>query len=89
MTCDDNTEAAGFCVECVEYLCATCVEAHQRVKFTKDHTIRQKTDVSQGILANECPYFTSVCEILGASTTKAKSYNGVSAADDPLDLSPM
>lgn len=50
MTCDDNTEAAGFCVNCVEYLCATCVEAHQRVKFTRDHTIRQKADVSQGML---------------------------------------
>ncbi|XP_071378778.1 transcription intermediary factor 1-alpha-like [Centroberyx affinis] len=47
MTCDDNTEAAGFCVDCVEYLCATCVEAHQRVKFTKDHTIRQKEELSQ------------------------------------------
>uniref|UniRef100_A0A8C3G6F0 RING-type E3 ubiquitin transferase n=1 Tax=Cyclopterus lumpus TaxID=8103 RepID=A0A8C3G6F0_CYCLU len=46
MTCDDNTEAAGFCVECVEYLCATCVEAHQRVKFTKDHAIRHKEEVS-------------------------------------------
>ncbi|XP_053175032.1 transcription intermediary factor 1-alpha-like isoform X2 [Scomber japonicus] len=49
MTCDDNTEATGFCVDCVEYLCATCVEAHQRVKFTKDHTIRQKTEVSQEV----------------------------------------
>nr|XP_046250963.1 transcription intermediary factor 1-alpha-like [Scatophagus argus] len=47
MTCDDNTEAAGFCVNCVEYLCATCVEAHQRVKFTRDHTIRQKAEASQ------------------------------------------
>ncbi|XP_008310488.1 transcription intermediary factor 1-alpha-like [Cynoglossus semilaevis] len=45
MTCDDNTEAAGFCVDCVEYLCATCVEAHQRVKFTKDHNIKQKPAV--------------------------------------------
>ncbi|XP_070687094.1 transcription intermediary factor 1-alpha-like [Pempheris klunzingeri] len=49
MTCDDNTEAAGFCVNCVEYLCATCVEAHQRVKFTRDHTIRQKAEVSQEV----------------------------------------
>ncbi|KAF7664214.1 hypothetical protein LDENG_00184620 [Lucifuga dentata] len=47
MTCDDNTEASGFCTDCVEYLCATCVEAHQRVKFTKDHAIKQKTDISQ------------------------------------------
>ncbi|XP_029138658.2 transcription intermediary factor 1-alpha isoform X1 [Labrus bergylta] len=49
MTCDDNTKAAGFCVNCVEYLCATCVEAHQRVKFTRDHTIRQKAEVSQEV----------------------------------------
>ncbi|XP_041650486.1 transcription intermediary factor 1-alpha-like [Cheilinus undulatus] len=49
MTCDDNTEAAGFCVNCVEYLCTTCVEAHQRVKFTKDHTIRQKAEAPQEV----------------------------------------
>lgn len=48
MTCDDNTGAAGFCVDCVEYLCATCVEAHQRVKFTKDHNIKQKPAVLEG-----------------------------------------
>ncbi|XP_061577103.1 transcription intermediary factor 1-alpha-like [Cololabis saira] len=45
MTCDDNAEAAGFCVDCAEYLCAICVEAHRRVKFTKDHIIRQITEV--------------------------------------------
>ena len=48
MSCDDNTEATGYCVECVEFLCVTCIEAHQRVKFTRDHTIRQKEEVSPG-----------------------------------------
>lgn len=46
MSCDDNTEATGYCVECVEFLCVTCIEAHQRVKFTRDHTIRQKEEMS-------------------------------------------
>lgn len=46
MSCEDNTEATGYCVECVEFLCVTCIEAHQRVKFTRDHTIRQKQDMS-------------------------------------------
>uniref|UniRef100_UPI00398F7AF3 E3 ubiquitin-protein ligase TRIM33-like isoform X2 n=1 Tax=Pristiophorus japonicus TaxID=55135 RepID=UPI00398F7AF3 len=45
-SCEDNAEASGFCVECLEWLCKTCIEAHQRVKFTKDHTVRQKEDVS-------------------------------------------
>ncbi|KAM4523181.1 transcription intermediary factor 1-alpha [Fundulus diaphanus] len=46
MSCEDNTEATGYCVECVEFLCLTCIEAHQRVKFTRDHTIRQKEGMS-------------------------------------------
>ncbi|KAM9854818.1 transcription intermediary factor 1-alpha-like [Aulostomus maculatus] len=59
MTCDDNTEAAGFCVDCVEFLCATCVEAHQRVKFTKDHTIKPKTKESQEVrgVSSQRPMF--------------------------------
>ncbi|XP_063785425.1 transcription intermediary factor 1-alpha isoform X2 [Pseudophryne corroboree] len=44
-SCEDNAEARGFCVECVEWLCKNCVQAHQRVKFTKDHTVRQKEEV--------------------------------------------
>ncbi|KAL7828849.1 hypothetical protein SRHO_G00324830 [Serrasalmus rhombeus] len=46
-SCEDNASAVGFCVECGEWLCKTCIEAHQRVKFTKDHTIRKKEEVSQ------------------------------------------
>ncbi|KAM9376035.1 transcription intermediary factor 1-alpha-like [Pholidichthys leucotaenia] len=62
MTCSDNMEAAGFCVDCVEYLCRTCVDAHQRVKFTKDHTIRQKADISQDIhsVSAQRPMFCNV-----------------------------
>lgn len=48
MSCDDNTEATGYCVECMEFLCVTCIEAHQRVKFTRDHNIRQKEEMSPG-----------------------------------------
>ncbi|XP_026124872.1 E3 ubiquitin-protein ligase TRIM33 isoform X2 [Carassius auratus] len=45
-SCDDDASAIGFCVECGEWLCKTCIEAHQRVKFTKDHKIRKKEEVS-------------------------------------------
>uniref|UniRef100_A0A8D3CQI3 E3 ubiquitin-protein ligase TRIM33 n=1 Tax=Scophthalmus maximus TaxID=52904 RepID=A0A8D3CQI3_SCOMX len=38
-SCEDNAGTIGFCVECGEWLCQTCVEAHQRVKITKDHKI--------------------------------------------------
>ncbi|XP_030366733.1 transcription intermediary factor 1-beta isoform X3 [Strigops habroptila] len=39
-SCEDNAAASSYCVECSEPLCETCVEAHQRVKYTKDHTVR-------------------------------------------------
>ncbi|XP_077079736.1 E3 ubiquitin-protein ligase TRIM33 isoform X2 [Siphateles boraxobius] len=45
-SCEDNASAIGFCMECGEWLCKTCIEAHQRVKFTKDHKIRKKEEVS-------------------------------------------
>ncbi|XP_077371226.1 E3 ubiquitin-protein ligase TRIM33 isoform X2 [Festucalex cinctus] len=44
-SCEDNAGTIGFCVDCGEWLCKTCVEAHQRVKITKDHKIRTKEDV--------------------------------------------
>ncbi|XP_075199643.1 transcription intermediary factor 1-alpha isoform X1 [Anomaloglossus baeobatrachus] len=60
-SCEDNAEARGFCVECVEWLCKNCVQAHQRVKFTKDHTVRQKEEVPHAVGANSqrpvfCPF---------------------------------
>ncbi|NWV35069.1 TIF1A factor, partial [Grantiella picta] len=61
-SCEDNAEAHGFCVECVEWLCKTCIRAHQRVKFTKDHIVRQKDEVSPeavGVTSQRpvfCPY---------------------------------
>lgn len=38
---DDNL-ATSWCVDCQEYICDNCVEAHQRLKITKDHTIEPK-----------------------------------------------
>ncbi|XP_033987349.1 transcription intermediary factor 1-alpha isoform X1 [Trematomus bernacchii] len=62
MSCDDNTEATGYCVECVEFLCVTCIEAHQRVKFTRDHTIRQKEEMSPEavVMSTQKPVFCDV-----------------------------
>ncbi|KAG9481925.1 hypothetical protein GDO78_010909 [Eleutherodactylus coqui] len=39
-SCEDNAIANSYCIECTEWLCETCVEAHQRVKYTKDHTVK-------------------------------------------------
>uniref|UniRef100_G3Q5C2 RING-type E3 ubiquitin transferase n=1 Tax=Gasterosteus aculeatus aculeatus TaxID=481459 RepID=G3Q5C2_GASAC len=62
ISCEDNTEATGYCVECVEFLCVTCIEAHQRVKFTRDHTIRQKEEMSPEALgvSTQKPVFCDV-----------------------------
>ena len=69
MSCEDNTEATGYCVECVEFLCVTCIEAHQRVKFTRDHTIRQKEEMSPGIVCVEWGWKISGFFFLAISST--------------------
>ncbi|KAL3178046.1 hypothetical protein MRX96_038586 [Rhipicephalus microplus] len=44
--CDDSSStAAGFCVDCQDWLCQACIDAHQRVRVTKDHTIRAKDEL--------------------------------------------
>uniref|UniRef100_A0AAX7TPS5 E3 ubiquitin-protein ligase TRIM33 n=1 Tax=Astatotilapia calliptera TaxID=8154 RepID=A0AAX7TPS5_ASTCA len=52
-SCEDNAGTIGFCVECGEWLCKTCVEAHQRVKITKDHKIRTKEDADASVSTSE------------------------------------
>uniref|UniRef100_A0A672Y4A5 E3 ubiquitin-protein ligase TRIM33 n=1 Tax=Sphaeramia orbicularis TaxID=375764 RepID=A0A672Y4A5_9TELE len=60
-SCEDNAGTIGFCVECGEWLCKTCVEAHQRVKITKDHKIRTKEDASASVgTAGQKPVFCPI-----------------------------
>ncbi|XP_076767124.1 E3 ubiquitin-protein ligase TRIM33 isoform X2 [Xylocopa sonorina] len=44
--CQDNATATSWCVECEEFICQNCVMAHQRLKITKDHTIKPKDEVA-------------------------------------------
>lgn len=39
---NDDLPATSFCVDCSELICDSCVTAHQRLKITKDHTIKSK-----------------------------------------------
>ncbi|XP_011140304.1 E3 ubiquitin-protein ligase TRIM33 [Harpegnathos saltator] len=45
-SCHDNVTATSWCVECEEFICQNCVMAHQRLKITKDHTIKPKDEVA-------------------------------------------
>ncbi|KAI5702993.1 hypothetical protein M8J75_006500 [Diaphorina citri] len=47
LKCQSCAEAAvctSWCVECGEFICDACVQAHQRLKITKDHTIKAKEE---------------------------------------------
>ncbi|XP_049937524.1 E3 ubiquitin-protein ligase TRIM33-like isoform X2 [Schistocerca serialis cubense] len=43
-SCLDNSIVTSWCVECSEYICDGCVQAHQRLKITKEHTIKPKEE---------------------------------------------
>ncbi|KAJ8937289.1 hypothetical protein NQ318_020339, partial [Aromia moschata] len=58
-SCSDDAIATSYCADCSEFICDNCVQAHQRLKITKDHTIKPKEDglmelhaVSNGAPAN-------------------------------------
>lgn len=38
-SCEEGTSASSRCRDCSEMLCDPCVQAHQRVRITKDHRI--------------------------------------------------
>uniref|UniRef100_A0A8U8BVC9 Uncharacterized protein n=1 Tax=Geospiza parvula TaxID=87175 RepID=A0A8U8BVC9_GEOPR len=43
-SCEDNASATSFCLECSEPLCATCVGAHLRVRYTREHRVQPLGD---------------------------------------------
>lgn len=56
-----TTSSHRFCVECNEYLCTSCIEAHSRFSTTKTHHLTEnKLDLNfnQSINAGRCFYHT-------------------------------
>ncbi|CAL1538893.1 unnamed protein product [Lymnaea stagnalis] len=52
--CDEGEEAGSYCLQCEEWLCDSCVDAHKRVRITKDHTISPKDEVK--VVTNKSPW---------------------------------
>ena len=44
--CEDSAPATSFCADCSEWLCDGCVQAHKRVRVTKDHNVMPKDSVT-------------------------------------------
>lgn len=46
--CESRPVSAKFkCTECEEFLCDECIQAHKRVKFTKDHEILSLEEIAE------------------------------------------
>ena len=37
--CEERNHACSRCIECMEFLCLQCVDAHRRTRLTKDHEV--------------------------------------------------
>lgn len=48
-SCEDNSAASSYCLNCCEWLCDACVQAHQRVRITKDHEIKSGEDLRASV----------------------------------------
>ncbi|KAG8222694.1 hypothetical protein J437_LFUL002751, partial [Ladona fulva] len=45
-SCAEDNPATSWCVNCSEFICDACVEAHHRLKITKDHSIIAKDEAT-------------------------------------------
>ncbi|CAG5057795.1 unnamed protein product [Parnassius apollo] len=50
-SCEDTEPATSYCVDCAEFICDNCVSAHQRLKITKDHSIKSREEALQELQA--------------------------------------
>lgn len=54
-SCEDTEPATSYCVDCAEFICDNCVHAHQRLKITKDHSIKCKEEAAAELQAAQAP----------------------------------
>ncbi|XP_045178166.2 uncharacterized protein LOC123538265 [Mercenaria mercenaria] len=60
---DQHVEAHGFCVDCQEYLCKTCLHCHKKTKASKNHQLldidkvdkHATTDQTSNVCTEKCP----------------------------------
>ena len=62
-SCDDESKASSYCMNCNEWLCDACVNAHQRVKMTKDHIIQSKSSNSNSSTTDETKHKPLYCKV--------------------------
>ncbi|KAI8512811.1 Transcription intermediary factor 1-alpha [Branchiostoma belcheri] len=58
-SCEENAPATAFCEDCSDWLCEACVQAHGRVKVTKEHKLQNKEEAlaTQAEMASQRPLF--------------------------------
>lgn len=62
-SCSDDANATSWCVDCSEYICDNCVQAHQRLKITKDHTIKPKEEATTETQNNSNSNKSLMCSV--------------------------
>ncbi|GFS99853.1 e3 ubiquitin-protein ligase TRIM33 [Trichonephila clavipes] len=55
-SCEEGTQSCAFCQQCQEWLCETCLSAHNRVRVTKVHTVRSREEMGAGPAARNQKY---------------------------------
>lgn len=62
-SCEDKSPATSYCLDCTDWLCDACVQAHQRVRVTKDHTVQTMEEYrasASSSIDDQRPIFCSV-----------------------------
>jgi hypothetical protein len=58
----DTVLAEGFCENCNEFLCSSCIKAHRKLAVTKNHVIKSKDEMPT-VLSTQSDPCTELCDV--------------------------
>ncbi|KAI8505847.1 hypothetical protein Bbelb_162000 [Branchiostoma belcheri] len=51
--CDTGSKSTYFCIDCTDYLCQVCTDAHDRMKIFQSHTVVTVRDLTSSKVADD------------------------------------
>ncbi|XP_060576981.1 uncharacterized protein LOC132734294 [Ruditapes philippinarum] len=58
----DTVQAEGYCENCNEFICSSCIKAHRKLAGTKNHVIKSKDEMPT-VLSTQSAPCTELCDV--------------------------
>ncbi|XP_060573182.1 transcription intermediary factor 1-beta-like [Ruditapes philippinarum] len=78
----DIVQAEGYCENCNEFICSSCIKAHRKLAGTKNHVIKSKDEMLT-VLSSQSDPCTELCDVHKTEIVKiyCQDHNSVGCGD--------